>query len=374
MRKIVSYFIKYPVAANAIILGVFVLGIAGLFTLNSSFFPLNESRNINISVSYPGASPQEMEEGIVLKIEDNIRGLVGVDRFTSTSSENSARIMVEVIKGYDVDVVLADIKNAVDRVPNYPVGMDPPVISKMIFRTEAVSFSVSGENVSLQSLKQIAREVETDLRAIDGISQVEVEGYPAEEIEIAVNEDKLRAYELTFQDVARAVSSTNILVTGGSIKTETEEYLIRVSNRVYHGNELDYIVVKADNAGNKIRLSDIATVRDRWSENPNRSYFNGKTFRERDSERHQLGRPHFRCRKNQELYRRIQQRTLQCKAGHHKGLVRNSTTAHHAFTAKRHHGYHIGADFPGAVSKTPPRILGRLRSASFLFWHVYLCR
>lgn len=276
MRKIIEYFIKYPVAGNVIILALVVLGTAGIFTLNSSFFPLNESRMISISVGYPGASPQEMEEGIVLKIEDNIRGLIGVDRFTSTSSENSARIQVEVLKGYDVDAVLQDLKNAVDKVPSYPVGMEPPVISKAIFRTEAISMAVSGENISLKSLKQIAREIETDLRTMDGISQVEVSGYPSEEIEIAVDENKLRAYNLTFRDVASAVSGTNILVTGGSIKTETEEFLIRVNNRAYYGVDLDYVVVKSDESGNKVRLIDVATVRDRWNENPNRSYFNGR--------------------------------------------------------------------------------------------------
>lgn len=276
MQKVITHFIKYPAAVNVVILAFFVLGISGMLALKSSFFPLSESRIVTIQVAYPGASPQEMEEGIVLKIEDNIRGLIGIDRFTSTSSENSASIRVEILKGYDVDVVLADIKNAVDKVPSFPSGMEPPVIAKSIFRTEAVSFVVSGKDVSLLSLKKIARDVETDLRAIDGISQVEVSGYPAEEIEIAVNEDKLRAFNLTFQEVAEAVSSTNILVTGGSIKTPQEEYLIRVRNRAYHGNDLNFLIVKADASGNKIRLKDVATVQDRWSENPNRSYFNGE--------------------------------------------------------------------------------------------------
>jgi multidrug efflux pump subunit AcrB len=248
----------------------------GMLSLKSSFFPLNESRMINISLMYPGASPQEMEEGIVLKIEDNLRGLVGIDRFTSVSRENSATITVEVIKGYNVDAVLQDVKNAVDRVPSPPAGMEPPVISKGIFRTEAVSFVISGYNISLKSLKEIAREIESDLRMMEGISQVALSGFPAEEIEIAVDEDKLRAYDLTFREVASAVASTNILVTGGSIKTESEEYLIRVRNRAYYGKELGYVVVKADPSGNKIRLSDVAKIRDRWNENPDRSYYNGK--------------------------------------------------------------------------------------------------
>ena len=246
-----------------------------MFSLKSSFFPLSESRIVNISVAYPGASPREMEEGIVLKIEDNIRGLIGVDRFISTSSENSASITVEILKGYNVDVVVADIKNAVDKVSSFPAGMEPPVIAKSIFSTEAISFVISGKDVSLLSLKNLAREIETDLISIEGISQVEVSGYPAEEIEIAVNEEKLKAYNLTFQEVAQAVSSTNILVTGGSIKTSQEEYLIRVNNRAYHGAEFDFIVVKADESGRKIRLGDIATIQDKWSETPDRSYFNG---------------------------------------------------------------------------------------------------
>jgi multidrug efflux pump subunit AcrB len=276
MKGVISHFIKYPVAANVLILAFILLGTMGILNLKSSFFPLNESRVITISVAYPGASPQEMEEGIVLKIEDNIRGLIGVERFTSVSSENSASISVEVLKGYDVDVVLADIKNAVDKVPSFPVGMEPPVISKQIFRTEAVSFVVNGENISLFALKNFARQIETELRGIDGISQVEISGFPAEEIEVALSEDKLRAYDLTFQEVARAVSTTNILVTGGSIKTDDEEYLIRVNNRSYYGKELDNIIVKAEPNGKKIRLRDVAIVSDKWNENPNRSYYNGR--------------------------------------------------------------------------------------------------
>jgi len=276
MQNIIAHFIKYPIAGWIIIIAFAFLGSLGLLNLKSSFFPLVESRNITINVTYPGASPQEMEEGIVLKIEDNIRGLVGIDRFTSTSSENSARITVEVLKGYDIDAVLADVKNAVDRIPSFPVGMEPAIISKGIFNTEAVTMALSGQNISLTSLKEIGRDIETDLKNIDGISQIAVTGYPLEEIEIAINEDKLRTYDLTFQEVANAVSSTNILVTGGTIKTSYEEYLIRVNNRYYHGDELNQVIIKALETGKTIRLSDIADVRDRWSENPDRTYFDGE--------------------------------------------------------------------------------------------------
>lgn len=275
MKKAVAYFIKYPVAVNVVMIALILFGIAGAMVTKSSFFPLNESNFITINVFYPGASPEEMEEGIVLKIEDNLRGLVGIDRVTSVSSENSALINIETLEDHDIDFILQDVKNAVDRVPTFPSGMEPPIIAKREVRNEAISFTASGNGVPLRTLKDIAREIETDLRAIDGISQVDVTGFPNEEIEIAVRENDLRAFNLTFAEVAQAVASANILTTGGNIKTDTEEYLIRARNKSYHGDELDYIVVRASPTGQVIRLKDVATVRDKWSETPDRLYYNG---------------------------------------------------------------------------------------------------
>jgi multidrug efflux pump subunit AcrB len=237
---------------------------------------LIENRNISINVIYPGASPQEMEEGIILKIEDNLKGIVGIDRFTSTSKENSANILIEVLKGYNIDAALSDIKNAVNKIPSFPTNMEPPIIAKQIFTSDAISIVLSGENIPLMTLKSFGRKVEDDLRSFEGISQINVSGYPDEEIEIALNEDKMRAYQLTFQEIAAAVTSTNILVTGGSIKTSQEEYLIRVSNRKYYGVEFDQIILKSNENGKLIRLQDIAVITDKWSESPDRAYFNGK--------------------------------------------------------------------------------------------------
>lgn len=276
MKNLISFFIKYPVAVNVLMFAVFLFGVLGLLSTKSSFFPLYESNIITISIRYPGASPEEIEEGVVLKIEDNLRGLVGIDQVTSTSMENAASIIVEGIRGHNMDALLSDVKNAVDRVPSYPVDMEPPVVSKVEGLNEAISFTVSGDNLDLKSLKQIARNVEADLRAIGGISQVELQGFPAEEIEIAVRENDLRAFDLTFDEVARAVANSNLLTTGGNIKTSSEEYLIRANNRSYYGDEIDFLPVRADAYGNIIRLRDVADVRDTWSESPDRLYMNGQ--------------------------------------------------------------------------------------------------
>jgi len=275
MKKVLSYFIKYHVAVNVIIIAVVIFGILGALRMKSSFFPLRDSRFINITLFYPGASPQEMEEGVVLKIEDNLKGIVGIDRITSVSRENSATVTIETDLDYNIDVILQEVKNAVDRVPSFPSGMEPPVVAKLENLVPTINFTVSGENISLRALKNYAREVENDLRAMPGISQVTLSGFPDEEIEIAVREVDLRAFNLTFQDVARAVQQSNLLISGGNIKTDYEDYLIRARNREYYGEDLHNLIVKADRSGNVIYLRDVATVRDRWNENPDRLFYNG---------------------------------------------------------------------------------------------------
>lgn len=261
---------------NVLMIAIIIFGVLGMLKMKSSFFPLNESKIIGISITYPGASPLEVEEGIVLKIEDNLKGVAGVDRVTSVSNENSGTITVEIEKGQDVDIMLQEIKNAVDRVPSYPTGMEPLVVSKNETARPSISFALSGKDVPLQTLKAVALEVENDLRAVEGISQVTITGYPAEEIEIAVREKDLMAYNLTFAQVAQTISRENILVSGGNIKTDIEEYLIRANSRSYLAKELDYLVVRADASGNVIRLKDIADVKDRFAESPNASFFNGE--------------------------------------------------------------------------------------------------
>ncbi|WP_299434606.1 efflux RND transporter permease subunit [uncultured Aquimarina sp.] len=275
MRKIISYFIRYHVAVDVIVIAFIVFGVFGAISLKSSFFPLTDSKNISISAVYPGASPLEVEEGIILKVEDNLKGLAGVERVTSTSRENSGSINVEIEKGKDIDFMLLEVKNAVDRVPTFPTGMEPIVVSKQEAIRQTINFSVSGNEIPLTTLKQIARQIENDLRAIPGISQITISGYPDEEIEIAVNENNLLAYSLSFNEVAQAVSQANILTTGGTIKTNAEEYLIRANNRSYYANELANLIIRADASGRTIRLKDVAEIRDRFSESPNASYFNG---------------------------------------------------------------------------------------------------
>lgn len=275
MRRLIAYFIKYSVAVNVLLLGFLLFGVFGMLQLKSSYLPLQDPKNISIDITYPGAAPQEIEEGIILKIEDNLKGLKGIDRVTSTARENGGNILVEIGTDDDINVMLPEVKNAVDRVPNFPTGMEPLVVSKQEIFRQTIIFSINGKDIDLATLKQIGRQIENDLREMEGISQISISGYPQEEIEIAVRENDLLAYDLTFAEVASAVSQSNILTTGGNIKTEAEDYLIRANSRSYYGVELNKLPVRTKEDGTIVLLQDVATVRDRFSETPNASYFNG---------------------------------------------------------------------------------------------------
>ena len=136
-----------------------MFGVFGVLQLKSSYLPLQDAKNISINISYPGAAPQEIEEGIILKIEDNLKGLKGIDRTTSTARENGGSIAVEIETGEDIDAMLAEIKNAVDRVPNYPTGMEPLVVAKQESYRQTIIFAINGDHVDLKSLKEIGRKL-----------------------------------------------------------------------------------------------------------------------------------------------------------------------------------------------------------------------
>ena len=276
MRGFINYFIQYPVAANLIMFGLVILGFFGFQKMKSTYFPETPSRNINIQIVYPGASPEEIEEGIINKIEENLKGLTGVERYTSVSSENSGSVSVEVQREYEAEVILQDVKNAVDRISSFPAGMEPPVIFKVEPLGRGISFSISGD-VDLRTLKLYARQAEDDLLAIEGISQVELSGFPDEEIEIAFRERDLQAYGLTFQEAADAVRRSNVDVTGGTIKGPREELLVRARSKEYYADGLRNIVVKTTPSGGMVRLHQVADISDRWADTPNRNYLNDTT-------------------------------------------------------------------------------------------------
>jgi multidrug efflux pump subunit AcrB len=274
MKSLINYFLKYPFAGNLMAGVLLLLGMIGLLSLNSSVMPQIDPGKLSITASYPGASPEEVEKGVTLKIEDNLKGISGIEKTTSSSKENSCSITIDLESGYDPNVALQDVKNAVDGIGSFPVGVENISVKKQEFTVQAMSLSVNGK-LDLKNLKTYARRIENDLRSIDGISKVSLSGFPAEEIEISVNEDALKAYQISIDDIYKAVGEANIDLTGGSIKGEDEELRIRIREKQYYAEGLKDIVVRSSVKGGTVLLSDLATVNDKWSETPNRNYING---------------------------------------------------------------------------------------------------
>lgn len=275
MRKVITFFIKYPTMVNLGMLVFVIFGFLGYKSLKSSFFPEASVQFIFIETTYLGASPEEIEEGIVLKIEDNLKGITGMDRVTSVSNENRALITVELKTGANLNQVFEDVENAVDRISSFPDQMEPPVIYKQEVLNFASNFAISG-GVSLKELKKYARKVENDLRAVPGISKVTLAGFPEEEIEVSLRENDMRAFQITFEEVNQAVRNANLEITGGTIKGREEEMSIRAKTKQYYAEGFMDIVVKSTADAKVVRIRDIAEVKDQWEDSPEKSFINGQ--------------------------------------------------------------------------------------------------
>ncbi|MEO1022025.1 MAG: efflux RND transporter permease subunit [Bacteroidota bacterium] len=274
MSPIIKFFTRHVILVNLGILLFILFGLLAALSLSSSFFPQRDVQFIVIEATYPGASPEEVEEGVVLKIEENLEGTKGVDRVTSVSQENFGSVRVELLPKQDPNVVLQDVKNAVDRISSFPVGLERVVVFKEEPVNEVGQIALTG-NVSPTTLKSTIDSFEDALLAYDGLSQIELSGFTEPEIQIELSEDALRSYGLTFADVSNAVAASNIRVTGGIIRGERLEFTIRVDERNYYAKGFRDVVLRALPNGTIVRLSDVAIVKDSFDESTNKGTLNG---------------------------------------------------------------------------------------------------
>ena len=275
MRKAVALFIKYPFYANLIIAILIGGGFFSLMSMKKSFFPERSTTEIFVSVVYPGASPKEMEEGITMRVEEAIRGIVGIKYINSTSSENFATVQITTTGDYDIDETLQEVKNAVDGITSFPVDAEKPIVFKQRARTNALFMSLYGD-ADLQTLKKYVDLIEDDLYNSGVISQLNISGFPELEISIEVSEEDLLRYNLTFDQIAAAVALNNRDISAGLIRSEEEEILIRSRNRTYEPNEIGNIIIKAQPDGSFLKIRDIADVKMKFADVSNRGYMNGK--------------------------------------------------------------------------------------------------
>ena len=273
MKNIITQFVKYPFYGKMVILVLVLLGGISLLNMRKATFPLVESKVITVSVTYPGATPKEMDEGITALVENSIRGISGIKEFTSSSRESSANITITALNGYNMDELLSDVKNAVDGISNFPAAAEKPIVSKSRAKDMAMFFSLRSESDDLLKLNSMANRIEDDLLASGKISQITIMGVPSNlELAIELDETQMRRYELTFTDIQNAISANNIDASGGTIRNPREQIKILSRQRSVDPEVVKQIVLIANVNGQLVTIGDVATVTLQVPEDPTNGY------------------------------------------------------------------------------------------------------
>ena len=271
----IRYSVNNPVAVNIIMFAVLFFGLYKGLTITREFFPPIPSDIVLVTVPYPGATPEEVESGVVTRLEQAIEGVDGIDQVTARALENIGLLQVKVVGGFDPAKVADDIRLEVERIRDMPSEAEDPVVEPLELRIPVISVVVFGTADELR-LKRAATEVRDELLASRVVSQAEISGVRAEEISIEVEPERMEAFGLTFEEIGRTVRDNNIDLAGGEIKSPEGNILIRTLGEEDTGLAIEKILLRSDMDGRSVRLGDVASVRDGFEEAALRGTFQGQ--------------------------------------------------------------------------------------------------
>ena len=278
MHGMIAWFARNPVAANILMVTIIALGLYAVAKrIPLEVFPEFARDVVNVTVPYPGSTPYEVEQGVILRVEDAIADLQGIDKVYSDGAEGSARIRVEVRKGFDVTKVMNEIKTRVDGISTFPDDAERPVIEQQVRIREVISVMVAvDESTSEAELRRTTEQIRDEILHLPDITQADLGGVRPWEISINVPEATLRQYGLTLDNIAQAIRNASRDIPGGTVKTAAGEILVRTLGQAYTGSEFADIPVISRNDGTRIRIGEIATIVDGFNEEPLYAEFDGK--------------------------------------------------------------------------------------------------
>ncbi|MFU2508012.1 efflux RND transporter permease subunit [Pseudoalteromonas sp. ASV78] len=272
----IAWFTKNHVAANLLLISIVFVGLFSLTTqIPLEVFPSFETDRISVSVSLRGSTPEDVEQGVTIRIEESVQDLEGIKQISSRSSEGSASVSIEVESGYDPRELLADIKSRVDAINTFPVDAEKPVVALAERKREVIAVTVASDYGEKET-REYAEQVRDQLLRLPSVTQVELSGVRDYELAIEVSQDTLRQYSLSLSDISRAISNSSSDISAGNLKTEGGDVLIRSKGQAYRKDEFAQVVIKHQSDGTIIRLGDIAKISDDFEETPVRTRFNGK--------------------------------------------------------------------------------------------------
>ena len=260
-RGPIAYMARNGVAANLLMFFIVAAGLVSMNGLVQEAFPALSFDHIEISVSYPGATPDEVEESIVVKIEEQVAGLDDVREVTAVATEGYATVVAGLRTGTDVSGALDDIESAIDRIQTFPAGAERPEIREMTNRQSVIRLVLFGD-VPERALKELAHGIEDDIASLPAVSYVETSGVRDYEISIEVPLHRLRALGLTIEDVSNAVRRGSLDLSAGSLETRDAEVRVRTTGQRHDQQDFEELVVLGRGDGTAVRLGDIAEVKD----------------------------------------------------------------------------------------------------------------
>ena len=273
-KGLIAWWASNHVAANLLMWFIIVAGLMSAFVIRKQTTPDFDLNLVQVRVPYLGAAPQEVEEGVVIKIEEAIQDIQGIKELNSTSAEGMGSVTIEVSRDYDVDDVLAEVKTRVDAISTFPALTEKPVIYKIEPDIPVIFVTIHGK-LDQRGRKIWAQEVQKELLAMPEISKVMFYGEPAYEISIEVSEQVLRKYGLTMSEISQAIRDSSVDMPGGTIRTEGGDIRLRTEGQVYSGHEFAELVLRTYPDGTRLTLGDIATIDDGFVEDAGYGRFDG---------------------------------------------------------------------------------------------------
>lgn len=271
---LIAFFANNSVAANLMMVFIIIMGLWSYFTIQRQMFPNIEINYINVSAVYRGASPQEIEESILIKIEESLKDITEIKKATSRALRGSGNITLEIYEDKELTDVLDKVKARVDSIATFPAEMEPPTVSQIEFRQDVIEMSLVGD-ISITDLKPIAKQVEDELLQLNNVSLVELDA-PEDEIAIEINPETLRKYNLSITDVTQAIRRFSANISAGQLRTDSGIIAVRVENQLYSGDEFRRIPVKIGENGAKVLLEDVAEIKDGFTEGERYFKYSGK--------------------------------------------------------------------------------------------------
>lgn len=275
MKAIIAWFANNHVAANLLMALIILAGLTSLPRMPMKSFPDIDIPMISITVPYLGAAPEEVEEGVCVRIEEELEGIEGVKQIRSTANEGVCSVQVELFEDADEAKAVDDVKNRIDAIDTFPEETEQPIINLVTRTRSVVDITITGPEDE-RTLKELAEQVRDDIVQLPGVTQASVANTRPYEISIEVSEASLRRNRLTFDQVTTAVRSGSLDLPGGSIKTESGEILLRTKGQAYTGRDFEDLIVTTRADGTRLYLRDVATVVDGFADTDQLLRFNDK--------------------------------------------------------------------------------------------------